>query len=109
MASLPPIDSARTDELAPALRLLFQHLPADERDLRVNNALRLIQQGELDPAGIFVSRDRGCLLGTMVVLPVPGASGLVWPPQTLGGRGQKEREDQLVHHASTWLQQRGAR
>lgn len=109
MASLPPIDSARTVELAPALRLLFQHIPADEREMRVGNALRLIQQGELDPAGVFVARDAGRLLGSMVVLPVPGASALVWPPQTLGGRGHKELEDQLVRHASAWLRQRGAR
>ena len=108
MAFLSPIDSARTEELAPSLRMLFQHMPAEERDLRVGNALRLIQQGELDPAGVFVSREKGQLVGAMVVLAVPGASALVWPPQVAGGGGRKQREDQLVQHASLWLRQRGA-
>ena len=64
---------ARTEELAPALRLVFQGLPDGERDGRVANALHLLERGELDPQGFFVLRGRDGPLAAIVCVPVPGA------------------------------------
>jgi ribosomal protein S18 acetylase RimI-like enzyme len=103
------VESARPAEWQPAFHLIFQHLDAEEQEARVGNALRLLRLGELDSAGLFVLRGPHGLLGAMVCLPVPGASGLVWPPQVVAGPDRGLREDQLVRHASAWLQQRGAK
>jgi ribosomal protein S18 acetylase RimI-like enzyme len=96
-------------EWARAFQLVFQHAPREERAARVNNALRLLRQGELDPAGVVVVPSPTELLGAMVCQPVPGASGLVWPPQAVPGSGQREIEDQLLRYAIGWLRQRGSK
>jgi ribosomal protein S18 acetylase RimI-like enzyme len=102
-------EPVRPDELRPALRLLFQHVPPAEREGRVQNALHLVHEGELDPAGVWVVRSSRALLGALVCLPVPGASGLVWPPQAVA-HGQREAiQDCLLHQARAWLRQRGAK
>ena len=100
---------ARTEELAPALRLLFQALPASERDGRVANALHLLERGELQPEGFFVLRGRDGPRAAIVCVPVPGASALVWPPASVADERRKEREDLLVRHARGWLQGRGVK
>jgi ribosomal protein S18 acetylase RimI-like enzyme len=103
------VEAARLAERASALRLAFQHLPAEDRETRVFNAMNLLHQGELDPDGILVARGRGELLGAMVCLPLPGASGLVWLPQAINDPGREELEDGLVVHALAWLRRRGAK
>jgi ribosomal protein S18 acetylase RimI-like enzyme len=46
----------------------------------------------------------------MVCMLVPGASGLVWPPQVLeGSLGKREIEDHLVQYCNQWLRRRGAK
>jgi ribosomal protein S18 acetylase RimI-like enzyme len=40
---------------------------------------------------------------------IPGASGLVWPPQVLPFSRQAECEDLLARHATAWLWQGGAK
>jgi len=100
---------ARPEEWSRALQLIFQHVPKEDRQTRINNALRLMRQGELDPAGVIVVPGNRSLLGAMVCLPVAGASGLVWPPQGAPGSAQREIEDQLLTYAIAWLRQRGAK
>src|SRR4051794_27383987 len=76
---VPPawtIQPARPDELRAAFRLAFRHLGEDDRDARVINALAMLRDGELDADGVIVARAAGQLLGALVCLPVPGASGL---------------------------------
>ena len=47
---------------------------------------------ELDPEGLFVLRGRGGLVGAVLCLALPGAAGLVWPPQCVpGGRRARRR------------------
>src|SRR6516165_10355961 len=101
----PPIavEPARPEELAPALRLVFQHLPDEDQVARVANALTLICQGEIDPAGITVVREDKTLQGAMVSIGLPGAGGLVWPPAARPGPLQTLIEDELVRHARHWL------
>jgi ribosomal protein S18 acetylase RimI-like enzyme len=104
------IGVARSEELPAAFRLLFQTVADDnERERRLDNALRMIGKGELEREGVLVARDRGGLVGAMVCLPVPGASGLVWPPQVLPGLEPRFVEDKLLSRASSWLRERGAR
>jgi ribosomal protein S18 acetylase RimI-like enzyme len=102
------IEPARPEEWAASFGFVFQHLRGTERDARVANAVRLVERGELDPTGILVARAGGDLQGAVVCLPVPGASGLVWPPQARPGR-RAEVEDELLRHACAWLRRRGAR
>ncbi len=101
----PTIEPARPEERPAAFRLLFRHLAREEQDQRVGNALHLLRQGELEPEGILVARGAAGLVGALVCLPVPGASGLVWPPQAR----RREVEDRLLAHAVVWLRRRGAK
>jgi ribosomal protein S18 acetylase RimI-like enzyme len=108
MAALPP-QHARTEELAPAFRLIFRHLSPADRDARLANALRLIQSGDLDPAGVFVLREAGELVGALVCAPLPGAGAALWPPTVVEGPRQGGREDDLLRSAVDWLRGRGSR
>jgi ribosomal protein S18 acetylase RimI-like enzyme len=100
---------ARPEELPQAFRIIFQHVPKEDRQGRVRNALRLMRRGELDPAGVIVIVASECLLGAMVCLPVAGATALVWPPQAGTCGAHQHIEDQLMTYAIAWLRQRGAK
>ena len=102
-------EPARPDELPLAFRLLFQHSAPPEREARAANALDLVRRGELDPQGLFVTRDRDRLLGAILCLPVPGAGALLWPPQCVVTVGRDALEDGLLRHASAWLRGQGVR
>jgi ribosomal protein S18 acetylase RimI-like enzyme len=95
--------------LASALRLAFGHLPTDDQDARVANALGLVRAGELDAAGVMVARADDELLGAMICMPVAGASGLVWPPRVIPGAARGHIEDELVRFTTAWLRGRGAK
>jgi mycothiol synthase len=99
----------RPEEWARAFQRIFQYFPLEDRQARVENALRLVRLGELEPAGVIVIADRHVVLGAMVCLPVPGASGLIWPPQAVSGSAQRDIEDQLLSYAIRWLRRRGAK
>ena len=103
MGAALAIAPARPHELEAAFHLVFRHVADAERADRVANALRLVRQGELDPAGILVASNGNGPAGAIVCLPVPGASGLLWPPQVLDGPGQMAVEDGLLSQASAWL------
>jgi ribosomal protein S18 acetylase RimI-like enzyme len=107
----PPlaIAPARPHELEAVFRLVFRHVADEERADRIANALRMVRQGDLDPAGVLVATDGAESVGAIVCLPVPGASGLLWPPQALEGPRQGEVEDALVGQAAAWLRQHGAK
>jgi ribosomal protein S18 acetylase RimI-like enzyme len=107
MSQALTIEPARADELAEAFGLLFCR-PEGQREGRVANALRLVQTGELNPAGVLVARANDGIRGAIICMPVPGASGLLWPPQ-VRGEAPTAVEDELVRHAVSWLRQRGAR
>jgi mycothiol synthase len=109
MGPPPVIAPARPRELEDAFRLIFRHVAEGERATRVANALHLVQQGELDPAGILLATEGGSPVGAVACLPVPGASGLIWPPQAVEGPGRVAVEDALVRQAADWLRRRGAR
>jgi ribosomal protein S18 acetylase RimI-like enzyme len=109
MHPAPVIEPARSPELVPAFRLIFRHLSAKDLETRVANVLRLIHQKELDPSGLLVARGPDGLLGAVICQTVPGASGLIWPPQAVGTTQAAEIEDLLIQHAGAWLRQCGAK
>lgn len=92
-----------------ALAIIFQNSHGQDRELRIRNALRLLEVRELDPQGLFVLADGNQLLGSMVCTPVPGASGLVWPPLVNDGPWRVTGEDLLARHAVAWLRERGGK
>jgi ribosomal protein S18 acetylase RimI-like enzyme len=106
MVEIAPAGAAQR---AAALRIAFQHLPVRERETRVANALALIERHELDPAGVLAANADGFLLGTVICMTAPGASGLIWPPQAVEGAARRTVEDRLIQAASAWLRQRGAK
>jgi mycothiol synthase len=107
---MPPTpEPARTQELPAAFRLLFQHLSPSDRQGRIDNALALVERGELDPAGLFVLRGRGGLMGAVLALALPGACGLVWPPQCAPNGNRAALEDALLQRAADWLRSRNVK
>jgi mycothiol synthase len=104
---------ARIEDWGAAFCLIFQYLPAEERENRCANALRLLARSELDPQGLFVARGPvGDMCGALLCLPVPGHSALLWPPGVVEDRRDvrpTELEDALLRHACAWLRQRGVK
>lgn len=101
-------EPARTEDWGAAFRLIFDYLPAEEREHRCANALHLLQRGEINPQGLFIVRGPDGLKGALLCLPVPGASALLWPPGASADR-RTEMEDVLLRHACIWLRQRGVK
>jgi ribosomal protein S18 acetylase RimI-like enzyme len=102
------IEPARREEMAAAFRLLFQHLDEEDRESRVANALKMLRERELNPAGMLVAEADGELRGSLFFQPVAGASGLIWPPQILVDTTAGV-EDQLLSEACRRLADQGAK
>jgi ribosomal protein S18 acetylase RimI-like enzyme len=109
MSARLTIATARPAQRTAALSLVFQHMPDAERAGRVANALQLIERGEVNSEGLFVAESRGQVLGAVICMPAPGASGLVWPPQAIEGPKRQEIEDRILSHAAGWLRRGGAK
>src|SRR5262249_3682306 len=114
--TLVHIDRARPEEYPAVFALMFRQLRKAERRTRSANAQKLLASGDLDADGIIVLRSEGQIVGAVVAVPLPGAGGLVWPPQVVDGVGrisnpppQATLEDELVQEARRWLRQRGAK
>ena len=103
------VEPARPEEYEAALRLNFRHSPPAEQKDRVANGLEMLAQHALDPAGVLVVRGASKLQGAVVVTPVPGAGGLIWPPQVVAGSEQFAIENALVQHGCAWLRSRGVK
>ena len=102
-------EPVRTEELPAAFELLFRRSGPGERGGRVANALDLVRRGELDLEGLFVLRDRGGLVGAVLCLALPGAAGLVWPPQCVPGADAPAGEDALLRRGADWLRGRNVK
>jgi ribosomal protein S18 acetylase RimI-like enzyme len=103
------VAAARLEDREAALRLVFLHFDAGEREKRVANALRLMETGQLNPEGLFVVRDGAVLSGAIICMPIRGAGALVWPPRTSDVPDAVAIQDELIHRAVSWLRQRGAK
>ncbi|OWK43341.1 GNAT family N-acetyltransferase [Fimbriiglobus ruber] len=103
---------ARPAEYPAACRALFAHLPAVDRIARVDRALALIANGEIDPTGLLVARDMpgaDVLVGAMLVQHLPGSAASVWVPRAVSGPNQRAVEDALARAAVARLRAGGAR
>jgi ribosomal protein S18 acetylase RimI-like enzyme len=109
MAPMPAVETARPEQREAAFRLIFGYLDERTRERRVANALHLLECGDLNPEALFIVPGSTGPSGAIICLPVPGASGLVWPPGALPGGETTAVEDALVRRASAWLQGYGAR
>jgi ribosomal protein S18 acetylase RimI-like enzyme len=103
------IEPARQEELPLVFRMAFRHLPQEEREARVANALHLLRQGELDPQGVLVARSGRTILGALVCLQVAGASALFWPPQALAGEQKALIENALLLAGQNSVRAHGAK
>jgi ribosomal protein S18 acetylase RimI-like enzyme len=103
------LSPALPGERPEVFRLLFGHCAPDAQQRRVARALALVEAGELDTAGVFALREGGVVVGGAFATVLPGGSGLLWPPQAVGGPERPAQEDRLVQHALAWLSQRGAK
>jgi ribosomal protein S18 acetylase RimI-like enzyme len=108
---VPPqaVRPALPEELASAFAIAFQRYPEEERTPRVLRALRLVEDGELSPEGVLVVGGEGGLVGALVCVALPGACGLLWPPQAASVPACRGVEDALVRGGLQWLWGRGAR
>jgi mycothiol synthase len=59
--------------------------------------------------GVLVVRGRRRLRGALVCVPLTGASGLVWPPQSAAAKDRQAVEDALARSACAWLRGHGAK
>jgi mycothiol synthase len=109
MAPSFTVACAQPNEQGAAFDLIFNQFGAAEREARVADALQLLRQRELPPEGVWVARKGSQLAGALVCLPLPGASGLIWPPQVAAGVDATEMEDQLTKAACAWLRGCGAK
>jgi ribosomal protein S18 acetylase RimI-like enzyme len=103
------VTPARAEDRAAALRLFFQHAEPAEREERVERALTLVAAGELPADGLFACRTGQTVVGAMAILPLAGATALVWPPQVVAGPQQHVIESRLVAAACDALRLGGCK
>src|SRR5262245_20732925 len=104
------ISPAAEHEREAAFRLAFQHLSAGEIAEKQRHAEELIIKGELEADSIWLARDSIGPAGAMIVAPLMGGGGAVFPPR---GRPSLHHPnvvlDPLVQEATAWLRQRGVK
>jgi mycothiol synthase len=102
------IAPARPADWNAALELALAGLAADERRLQVSNILALLHGGELDPAGIWVARAAGAIVGVVVCELLGGAAGILWKPMVRNDRGP-QLAVRLVQAGLAWCNGRGCK
>lgn len=107
MPAHPFIDTARAHEWQAALELALQHVDEPARRTRVLNALALLGSGEIVADGIWVARRGSIVDGAQVCIPLPGATGLLWPPQCR--HADPNVYDALVRAGVDWLISQGVK
>ncbi len=103
------VRTSRPEELVSTFHLIFQDIQDHDRSVRVQNAVEMVRNRELEPDGIFVAEQRARLVGAMVAMPAAGAGGTVWPPRVLEHSDQAAVEAELVSHSIRWLRNRGVK
>jgi ribosomal protein S18 acetylase RimI-like enzyme len=109
MNSWPTPTPARLEERADAFRLLFQRQPPADVERLLANALFLVEQGQLDPTGLFVQSDGDGVRAAVLCLLLPGATATLWPPQASAGPDAVACESALLSLSLNWAFARGAK
>jgi ribosomal protein S18 acetylase RimI-like enzyme len=107
--TLPQIGPATSHELRAALRLALRTGLPEHEIARTEHALRLIESGQFNAAGVMVAREQGRMVGALLCQPLAGASALVWPVQSMSPVRADEIENRLIEAARTWLKSQGAK
>src|SRR5687768_136939 len=100
------ISAAQAHEQAAAVELLHAALPPAARRARGATTLALIAGGEIDARGLLVARENGRLRGVQLAVPLPGAAGLMTPPE-VRRPSDLELENRLVSAGVAFLTERG--
>lgn len=104
----PAVTPAAPDDRTAACRLLAASRPALLRADAARRFLDLLTTGELDPAGLFVTRGAGgAVRGAVLAQVLPGALGLLFPPRVMSGR--EADTGPLLATALDWLRGRGVK
>ncbi len=96
---------ARIEERHAALTLLYRYLPIDDQIRRVGGTLLMLDRGELPAESLLVADGAGQGRGSILAVPLPGACGMLWPPQV--EPASPALEDRLIARACRWLHERG--
>jgi mycothiol synthase len=105
--SVMRVATAQPSEQIAALQLLFQHLPGASALPRIRAAEQLLKEPS---ARLLVARQGTTLLGATLGQVLPGATGVLWPPQASAGIADPNQiEDALLREALNWLRRQKAR
>lgn len=63
-----------------ALRLLFSRFPLEEQPMRLEEALRSAESGQLDLSGLFLAEESEMAVGATLIMLQSDGVALVWPP-----------------------------
>jgi mycothiol synthase len=110
--SLTDIGPATSKELRAALRLALRTGVPQQETARTEHALRLVELGHLNPAGLLVARYSGQMAGAILCQPLAGAAGLICPAQTRlssSPAAVDDVESRLIETARAWLKSQGAK
>jgi ribosomal protein S18 acetylase RimI-like enzyme len=91
------IEPLRPGESTAVLERALERLPDSERAARVQQCLQLLDDGMLNPHGIWVARDGTDIAGVQVCVPLAGAACLFWLPT-----GDPACADALVQAGIAW-------
>jgi ribosomal protein S18 acetylase RimI-like enzyme len=101
---MPLIQALRPGDWIPALQLALARVPEAERPSRVHHCQQLLQNGVLDPEGIWVARSAKQIVGVQVCVPLPGAASLFWLPA-----GDDASVDLVVQAGLRWARKIGCK
>lgn len=96
------VRNALPNEREAVLTLLLSHLSPLHRKQRVESILQLMNDGTIDPAGLFTTDD---FSGATLASPTAGAGGILWPPICISDSDASR----LIESACAWLRLHGSR
>ncbi len=98
------IEPVRPDDWTAALTWALARTPADQRAERVNQCVNFLENGVLDPRGIWIAKSGSDIVGAQVCVPLAGASALFWLPTATN-----DIADALVQAALDWCRSIGCK
>jgi GNAT superfamily N-acetyltransferase len=102
--TMTTIEPLRPADWTAALERALERLPAGQRAARLQHCLQLLQDGTLDPRGIFVARDEHGFRGVQVCVPLAGSACLFWLPVS-----DADCVDGIVQAALAWCASTGCK
>ncbi len=109
MLSLLPFSQLPADHRREAAALLFAHLPAADRNERIEQFLAAVANNELNPDTILTAWLHDCIVGVQVVEILPGKSAALWAIRSRPGDERAHFEDALLQRAVEMLRMAGAK